>query len=208
MSAQAEMSRLGWLSASLSTQKHKVMKLLSQISDLGGMRADKPILFQKFLNLMDQVATAKDEEVRILSYIDAIEQKHRFRRKEGKLKNPKPDTKDGTLFFVDECERRREKEVDEYFQLKRLKAVGEANDEELTEIELLAYIDEDEYYRRKRAEAAALLANDDNSKENLMASAVATSPKRPNYGWLWLLAFWVFMTSSQSSNRNQDLTVD
>lgn len=125
MASHANMSRarqIGWLSASLSTQTHKIRQLLGRIADLGVAQAMKPAMFSKFLNLMDQVAAAKDEEIRILSSIEAVEQKHRFRRKNGKLAHPKPNK----LLDIDPMARSKEEceEEEEYHRSKRAKIAG------------------------------------------------------------------------------------
>ncbi len=106
MSIKADRNRIDWLSASLSTQKQRVVNLLRRVADLGIVQAMKPALFGKFIKLMDQVAVIRDEEMRILNEIEAIENKHRFQRKTGRLHHPKPKAA-----FNDNYE--REKECDD-----------------------------------------------------------------------------------------------
>src|ERR1700744_2537547 len=87
MSAANQSSRLAWLAAALSEQRHKISCLLGRIADLGGIHGMKPKAFTKFLRMLDQVAADKDEEVRIISEIDAIERKHRLNRNLGFVKH-------------------------------------------------------------------------------------------------------------------------
>jgi len=88
-----DQGRLGWLTAALGTHKRNLMKLLQRIGDLGSLQGMKPKIFTKFLNLMEQVAHEHDEEVKLISEIEAIERKHRFQRKSGKLKRAAPKDK-------------------------------------------------------------------------------------------------------------------
>lgn len=202
MSANAAASRISWLSASLSTQKHRIMTLLGRVGDLGVMQAMKPLLFHKFLNLMGQIAAAKDEEMHILSAIEAIEQKHRFDRKEGKLKHPKKKP-EGLLAYNKEGDTKEyDEEYEEYCRKYRLRDQGIEPVNE-NEKEFLAYDDWQTYRSRENDRER----EDENENEFLNYQNVV-KPARPKYGWLWLLAFWFLMSSNASPKRNQSLNAD
>jgi hypothetical protein len=100
MSLAKQSGRLAWLGAALSEQRRKIGRLLVRMTSLGPREAMKPAVFSKFLSMLEQVAVAQDEEIKLLSQIEAIEQKHRFMRKGKKLrraqprKAPLPDWKD------------------------------------------------------------------------------------------------------------------
>jgi hypothetical protein len=98
-------SRLAWLAAVLSDQHHRLVGLLQRLSGLGQPGAMKPSVFRKFLGLLDQVSAAKEKENSIISRIEAMEAKHRFRRQRKQLKcandEPRPQ-KDQSLGL--ECE--------------------------------------------------------------------------------------------------------
>lgn len=61
---------------------------------MGTPGAIKPSVFRKFLDMMDQVATAKEKENEIISRIQAVEAKHRFQRKHKALKHASPQPHD------------------------------------------------------------------------------------------------------------------
>jgi hypothetical protein len=94
MSAYAtsrESGRLYWLAAMLGEQKRRVRDLLARVGDLGVVDGMTPSVMAKFFHMLDQVAVAKSEEVRLIGQIESVEQQHRFRRKNGSLKMIRSD---------------------------------------------------------------------------------------------------------------------
>jgi hypothetical protein len=90
MSLAKESGRLAWLGAALTQQRRKIGKLINRMSSMGPSGALKPSVFSKFLGLLEQVAIEQKEEIRLLSQIETIEQKHRFLRKDKKLRRARP----------------------------------------------------------------------------------------------------------------------
>jgi hypothetical protein len=90
MSLAKESSRLAWLGASLDNQRRKIGQLLNRLTRLGPREAMRPAVLGKFLRMLEQVAMAQEKEMRLLSQIETIEQKHRFMRKGNKLRKAKP----------------------------------------------------------------------------------------------------------------------
>ena len=80
----------GWMSSVLLTYQSRISSLLNQIASLGVPGLMKPAIFRKFLGLLSQVATEQAKEFRILSEIEAMEQKHRCCRISKKLEHANP----------------------------------------------------------------------------------------------------------------------
>ncbi len=91
-SAANQTSRLSWLSASLANKRDKILDLLSRLTGFGSGGRDDPSIFRKFADMLEEVATAKEEEQCLIARIDAVEQKHLSLRKSRKLKLAKPLT--------------------------------------------------------------------------------------------------------------------
>jgi hypothetical protein len=103
-------SRLSWLAAALSEQRHRLVGLLQRLSGFGAPGAMKPSLFRKFLNMLDQISVVKERESEIISRIENIEAKHRFQRKRKGLKYAAAESKpqkgqNSTFECEEECER-------------------------------------------------------------------------------------------------------
>ena len=81
-----ESSQLSWLKAKLAYKRNSIADLLRSLSGLGSMRALKPVLFGKFVQILDEVATAKTAENGLLARIETIERKHKHLRKNKGLK--------------------------------------------------------------------------------------------------------------------------
>jgi len=80
-------SRIAWLSAALGAQHARLVTLLQRLRGMGTPDKMKPTMFRKFINVLEQVAVAKERETEIISRIQAIEAKHRFQRKRKALKH-------------------------------------------------------------------------------------------------------------------------
>jgi hypothetical protein len=95
-------THLAWLAAALGGQRNRIIDLIRRMTSLGSPGGMNPRIFGKFLRLLDQVASARDREIGILDRIEAIEEQHRFCRKNHMLehiqsdprKNPEPDGQD------------------------------------------------------------------------------------------------------------------
>jgi hypothetical protein len=94
MSFYAESSRLAWLMAALGGHRDRIAGLLCRLRGIGAREAMNPSLFKKFLHMLDQVAFAREKEVRILNQIEAIEEKHRFRREHHQLESAADEPKE------------------------------------------------------------------------------------------------------------------
>jgi len=199
MAAHAETSRISWLAASLGTQRQRVADLLARIADIGHARFEKPALFQKFANLMDQVACAKEEEVCILSEIVAIEQKHRFNRKLGTLKHPKPANDQNTEFRNErECD--YDEEYENYCDEYGLHDDGEEGVYEYPEV----IGPPGESYTQTPSYTPVNIGG---VWMMPLASNVSASPKRPSRTLLWLLVLWMLL-SGNGAKKNQGLNAD
>jgi len=80
-------SRIAWLSATLGAQHARLVALLQRMRGFGAPDRLSPSMFRKFLDVLDQVAVAKEKEGEIISRIQAVEAKHRFQRKHKTLKH-------------------------------------------------------------------------------------------------------------------------
>ena len=96
VSISAASSPLAWLSARLGLQRGKIADLLRWMRGLGTPGAMKPVVFAKFLRLLDQVASAREEEMLVLSQIETIERRHRFRREHHQLMAAEAVPEEGT----------------------------------------------------------------------------------------------------------------
>jgi hypothetical protein len=78
--------QLTWLLAKLSDRRTQIADLLRRLTGFGPAGALKNKIFGKFLLILDEVALAKRHENCLLEQIEAIEQRHRFMRKNRQLK--------------------------------------------------------------------------------------------------------------------------
>ena len=91
MAPSAKSGHLAWLAAALGGQRHRLATLLQRMTALGMPGGLKPNVFSKFLRLLDQVADAREEEMKLLHQIETIEEKHRWRRAQHRLESPPKD---------------------------------------------------------------------------------------------------------------------
>jgi len=89
-SAANQTSRLSWLSTSLANKRDKILGLLSRLTGLSSSDRDNPSIFRKFADMLEEVATAQEEEKSLIARIDAVEQRHLSLRKGRKLKLARP----------------------------------------------------------------------------------------------------------------------
>lgn len=202
MAAQQESSRVAWLSARLGTHTHRIMSLLGRLGDLGVMQMLKPALFQKFLNLMEQIAAEKDKESDVISEIEAIERKHRTFRKEGRLqysdrshKAPVYDCEDGAHFLNEE---------DHYLARSDVKDdLGDQNAKRNAYGWLWFLL-----FWMQPANS-----KNNNQTDQLIAPNVALGEnslknKRNTRRWLWFIALWYLLSRRNINNKNHQLTPD
>jgi hypothetical protein len=94
MSTNGTSPHLTWLFAKVVASKDRVARLFGKMRGLLAVSAPegmKSSVHYKFISLMDEVATEHDREIRILSQIDELEQRHRNGRQAKKLKCAEPD---------------------------------------------------------------------------------------------------------------------
>jgi hypothetical protein len=93
-------TRLSWLAAKLGSERDRALQLIIRMRGMltaGALAAMKPAKFHKFMSLMDEVASARDEERLILSRIDAIEAHHKRKRKGRQLRRAAPRPAEDTM---------------------------------------------------------------------------------------------------------------
>src|SRR5690242_17830814 len=79
--------RVSWLAEQLGTQRTTLAGFLRSLSSLGVPGNMKPSRFRKFILLLNQVATEKEKATALISEIEAIEQQHRFAKKQHRLRH-------------------------------------------------------------------------------------------------------------------------
>lgn len=124
-------STLAWFRAALSERKSRIMRLMQRIGDAGFVRALNPAIFLKLTNMLNDVAAEKDQEMRILGEIEAIEQKHRFRRVNGGLRHAddaEPETAAAKYDCAADVEERPKRGLAWLFALLFLISSGRRND--------------------------------------------------------------------------------
>ena len=81
-----------WYAAKLAGTRYQIEDLLRRLKGFGCRNAIKPLLFGKFLRLLDDVAAQKHDEIRLIEQIEAIECRHQALRKNRCLRvAKKPD---------------------------------------------------------------------------------------------------------------------
>jgi|GEM_PF-1614630 len=78
--------RISKLWGSLSSKQRKIGRINNRIGSMGKISGMRPSVFRKFMKYMQQLATLRQKERRIIGRIDSIEQKHRRMRKAHSLK--------------------------------------------------------------------------------------------------------------------------
>ena len=79
MHIASDYDRAGWLTEALNHKGNRIAFLLRRLAGLGAPNSMPPALFNKFRILLDQIAIERENEVRILNRIEAVEQQHRYR---------------------------------------------------------------------------------------------------------------------------------
>ena len=93
MSEKPDTRHHSWLTSLLSEQKDRVAMLLRSLSGTGPTGGMKPSIFKRFIMTLEQIAHAKDDEAKLISEIDQIEEEHRRKRKRHMLREAVPDRK-------------------------------------------------------------------------------------------------------------------
>jgi hypothetical protein len=202
MATKQESNRVAWLSARLGTHTHRIMSLLGRLGDLGVIQMLKPALFQKFLNLMEQISAEKDKESDVISEIEAIERKHRNFRKEGRLQYSDRSHKAPMYKCGDDAH---------------------SHDEEghyLARSDLSDDLCDQSAKRNAYGWLWFLLfwmqpakSKNNNQTDQLIAPNVALGDntlknKRSTRRWLWFIALWYLLSRRHINNKNHQLTPD
>ncbi len=78
-------SALGWFKLALEAQRRKIGHLLDRLQGFGGPQGLKPSLLHKFFGMLTQIASERDEEIRILKRIEDAEEQHQALRRSHRL---------------------------------------------------------------------------------------------------------------------------
>jgi hypothetical protein len=104
--AAAESARLSWLTARFSEQRSKAVALLSRMRNMltdSALVAMSPLKFSRFMGMLKEVADAQDDEKRILSRIEDVEQQHRMARHNNRVKRAALDQADTSDLDLEPC---------------------------------------------------------------------------------------------------------
>jgi hypothetical protein len=80
-----DMGYLAWLIAGLNTRRLRIDALLRRLTGFVASGVTHPLRLHKITALLQHIAADRDKEIALIGQIEAIEAKHRFRKKHNKL---------------------------------------------------------------------------------------------------------------------------